>query len=48
MASPWLNKVERNVRRTGQVLGVAHTAYQLGKGLWAAGQAIAPYAALML
>ena len=48
MAYHWLNKVETGVKRGAQAAAVAHSAYQIGKGLWAAGQAIAPYAALLL
>ncbi len=48
MAFRWLDKAESHVKTAGQALGVAHGAYQVGRQLWAASQAIAPYAALLL
>ncbi len=48
MAHHWLDKVESGVKRVGQAVSIGQTAYQVGKGLWAAGQAIAPYAATLL
>ncbi len=48
MGFRWLNKVESGIKHTGQALGVAHGAYQVGRQLWAGAQAIAPYAALLL
>ncbi len=48
MSFRFLNKVESGVKRTGQALGIAHGAYQIGRQLWAGAQAVAPYAALLL
>ncbi len=48
MAFHWLNKVESGVNRAAQAVSIGKTAYQVGKGLWAAGQAVAPYAAIFL
>jgi len=48
MAYHWLDRVESGVKRGVQAATIAHGAYQIGKGLWAGAQAIAPYAALLL
>ncbi len=48
MGHHWLNKVESGVNRVAQGVAIGKTAYQVGKGLWAAGQAVAPYAAMFL
>ncbi len=48
MAHHWLNKVESGVSTAARAVAIGKGAYQVGKGLWAAGQAIAPYAAMFL
>ena len=48
MAHHWLNRVEQHARTVGTIAGAAHTAYQVGKGLYAAGSMILPYAAMLL
>ena len=48
MAHHWLNKVESHVNRAAQAVSIGKTAWQVGKGLWAASQAVAPYAAMLL
>ncbi len=45
MAHHWLDKVESGVNRVAQGVAIGKTAYQVG---WAAGQAVAPYAAMFL
>jgi hypothetical protein len=48
MAHHFLNKVESHVNNAAKAVQIGHTAYQVGKNLWAASQAIAPYAAMLL
>jgi hypothetical protein len=48
MAHPFINKVTGHINTAAKIAGAAHTAYQIGKGLWSVGQAVAPYAALLL
>ena len=38
----------RGLTTAGQVAGAAHTAYQVGKAIYGIGQAVAPYAAMLL
>lgn len=44
----WLDKVEHHARQIGTIAGAATTAYNVGKGLYYAGSAILPYAAMLL
>ena len=48
MAHQWAEKFERGARTAAQVAGVVHTACQVGKAVYGIGQAVAPYAALLL
>jgi hypothetical protein len=42
MAHHFLNKVESHVNNAAKAVGIANTAWQTGKTLWAGAQALAP------
>jgi hypothetical protein len=48
MAHQWLHKVQEHAQTAATIAGAAHTAYQIGKGIYGLAQAAAPYAALLL
>ncbi len=48
MGHHWLNKVESGVDTAAKAVAIGKGAWQVGKGLWAATQAVAPYAAMFL
>jgi hypothetical protein len=48
MAHSWQQKVNQGLTTAAQVAGAAHTAYQVGKAIYGIGQAVLPYAALLL
>ena len=48
MAHQWLQKVQEHAQTAATTAGAAHTAYQVGKGLYGLGVAVAPYAAVLL
>jgi hypothetical protein len=41
----FLDNVQRHVNTAGKVVAVAHTAYQVGKGIYQFAQAAAPFVA---
>ena len=48
MAHSWSQKFNQGLATTAQIAGTAHTAYQVGKAIYGIGQAVLPYAALLL
>lgn len=48
MAHQWLNRVQHHAETAAKIAGAAHTVYQVGKGLYHVGQAVLPYAAMLL
>ena len=48
MAHSWTQKVNQGLTTAAQVAGVAHTVYQAGKAIYGIGQAVAPFAAMLL
>ena len=48
MAHSWHQKLHQGLTTAAQVAGAAHTAYQVGKAIYGIGQAVAPYAALLV
>jgi hypothetical protein len=48
MAHLSLERGLQHVRTAAEVAGTAHMLYQDGKGLWGLGQAVLPYAAMLL
>ena len=48
MAHHWLEKAQEHAQTAATLAGAAHTAYQVGKGLYGLAQAAAPYAAMLL
>jgi hypothetical protein len=48
MAHSWTHKLNRGLKTAAQVVGAAHTAYQVGKAVYGIGSAVAPYAALLV
>lgn len=44
----FMERASRAANTVARVAGAAHTAYQVGKGLYGLAQAAAPYAALLL
>ena len=48
MAHQWLQKVQEHAQTAATIAGAAHTAYQVGKGLYTLGVAAAPSAAALL
>ena len=43
-----MEKAQEHAQTAATIAGAAHTAYQVGKGLYGLAQAAAPYAALLL
>jgi len=41
----FVDRLQHHVNTAGKVVAVAHTAYQVGKGLYQLGQAAAPFIA---
>ena len=41
-------RIAQHAQMAAQVAGAAHTAWQIGKGLYGLAQAAAPYAAMLL
>ena len=48
MAHHWLNEFQHHAETVAKIGAAAHTVYQVGKGLYAFGQAALPYAAMLL
>jgi hypothetical protein len=48
MAHSWTQKLHQGLSTAAQAVGAAHTAYQVGKAIYGIGQAVAPYAALLV
>lgn len=48
MAHQLLNKVQQHAQTAAQIAGAAHAVYQTGKLLYGIGQAVLPYAAMLL
>jgi hypothetical protein len=44
----FMERASRAANTVARVAGAAHTAYQVGKGLYGLAQAAAPYAAMLL
>ena len=44
----FMERASRAANTVARVAGAAHTAYQVGKGIYGLAQAAAPYAALLL
>ena len=42
---PIMNRVAQHAQTAAHIAGAAHTAWQIGKGLYGLAQAAAPYAA---
>ena len=45
---PIVNRVAQHAQTAARFAGAAHTAWQIGKGLYGLAQAAAPYAAMLL
>lgn len=41
----FVDRLQRHLTTAGKVIGVAHTAYQVGKGIYQFAQAAAPFVA---